>query len=145
MVMPQINKSALVAFSSHVMYQLVNDVAAYPEFVRGCEKAEVLEQSEHHMKARLYIAQAGISQSFTTENHLIPDREIQMQLIDGPFEYLTGVWRFHELAADACKVEFYLDFKFNNPLLGMAFGKVFQSVAESMMQAFIERAKKVYG
>jgi ribosome-associated toxin RatA of RatAB toxin-antitoxin module len=143
--MPQINKSALVPFSSQVMYQLVNDVAAYPEFVRGCEKAEVLAHSEELMKARLHIAHAGFKQSFTTENRLIPNREIQMNLLDGPFEYLTGVWRFRELAEDACKVEFELDFKFNNRLLGMAFGKVFQSIVESMMQAFIERAKQVYG
>lgn len=143
--MPQIQKSALVPYSSQVMYELVNDVASYPEFIRGCEKTEILEQTETVMKARLHIAQSGFSQSFTTENKLIPGCEINMQLLDGPFEYLQGVWRFNELAENACKVEFNLDFKFNNPLLGMAFGKAFKSIAESMMQAFIERAKKKYG
>lgn len=143
--MPQIQKSALVPYSRQIMYDLVNDVATYPEYIRGCEKAEILEQTDTMMKARLHIVQAGFSQSFTTENQLTPGYEINMQLLDGPFEYLRGVWRFNELAENACKVEFNLDFKFNNPLLGMAFGKAFKSIAESMMQAFIEQAKKKYG
>ncbi len=127
------------------MYHLVNDVASYPEFIRGCEKTEILEQTDHLMKARLYIAQSGFSQSFTTKNQLTPGQEIKMELLDGPFEYLTGVWRFNKLAEDACKVEFNLEFKFNNPLLGMAFGNAFKSIAESMMQSFIGRAKRIYG
>ena len=34
--MPQISRSALVPFSATQMYQLVNDVSAYPAFLPGC-------------------------------------------------------------------------------------------------------------
>ncbi len=140
--MSKVTRSALVPFSAQNMYSLVNDVERYPEFVKGCDKAQVLESTEHSMTARLQVSQSGFSQSFTTQNQLVPNEEINMTLVDGPFEYLTGVWKFVALSDNACKVTFELDFKFKSQLLGLTFGKVFKQLAETMMQSFIERAKQ---
>ncbi|WP_305885113.1 type II toxin-antitoxin system RatA family toxin [Pleionea sp. CnH1-48] len=140
--MPKIEKSALVSHSAERMYQLVNDIESYPEFLPGCQQSRIIEQSESEVTAELVVSQAGISKAFTTCNRLVPGKSIEMVLVDGPFKYLQGIWHFKPLAEDACKVEFELEFEFSSQLVGVAFGRVFQQMAESMVQAFIHRAKK---
>ena len=139
--MPQIEKSALVPFSAQQMYQLVNDVEQYSEFLPACQSAVIDSQSEAEMVATLSVAAAGIQKSFTTKNTLQPYHQIDMRLEQGPFKYLHGVWQFKKLDEQACKVEFKLDFEFSNKLAAIAFGGVFSQFAESMVQAFIQRAK----
>ncbi|MGQ8365753.1 type II toxin-antitoxin system RatA family toxin [Glaciecola sp. 1036] len=142
--MPKINKSALVGYSAQQMFDLVNDVAAYQEFLPGCKRSTVLEQTQSHMKARMLLSKAGIEKELTTHNQLEPNKAIHMSLADGPFKSLSGGWTFTSLADDACKVALHLDFTFKNKLAEMAFGKIFTSLANNMVQAFTERAKQVY-
>jgi len=132
--MPQISRTALVPYSAEQMYQLVNDVKSYPEFLPGCTGSRVLESSP----------KAGISKTFTTRNTLTNNQSILMQLVDGPFKQLMGGWRFTPLSPDACRIEFNLDFEFTNKLIELAFGHVFKELASNMVQAFTHRAKEVY-
>ncbi|HAS16182.1 MAG TPA: ubiquinone-binding protein, partial [Idiomarina abyssalis] len=120
--MPSIQKSALVSYSAKQMFDLVNHVEAYPEFVPGCAASRVLESSGQQKVASLDISKAGISKTFTTRNTLHEPERIDMDLVNGPFKKLTGGWVFTPLADDACKVELKLDFEFSSRLLGMAFG-----------------------
>ncbi|SHH73323.1 SRPBCC family protein [Ferrimonas marina] len=143
--MPEINRSALVRFSASQMYALVNDVAAYPQFLPGCVGSEVHQADEQSMLASVSVRKAGIAQSFTTENQLEPGSRILMQLKEGPFRQLQGQWQFTPLREDACKVELTLQFEFANALVEKAFGKVFNELAQSMVQSFSVRAKEVYG
>ena len=143
--MPQISRSALVMFSAKQMYDLVNDIAAYPEFLPNCSDAKVNRVENQTMSASVEIAKAGIKKWFTTENHLEEGQAITMNLIDGPFKKLTGGWRFTILDESACKVTLELEFEFANKLVEMAFGKVFSEVANNMVSAFTQRAKQVYG
>ena len=143
--MPQISRSALVRYSAESMYKLVNDVAAYPQFLPGCAESKVLETSDEHMQASILIAKAGVKQWFTTHNVLKVGKSIAMQLVEGPFSKLNGEWRFIELAEDACKIELELRFEFSSALAQVAFGKVFNGIANNMVQSFTERAKVVYG
>lgn len=142
--MPQINRSALVPFSAEQMYQLVNDVDSYPDFLPVCIGSRVINASNNEMTAAVDIAKAGISKTFTTRNTLLDNQSINMQLVDGPFRKLMGGWQFTPLSAEACKVELHLDFEFTNTLIELAFGKVFKELAGSMVQAFTQRAKQVY-
>ncbi|KOC88272.1 type II toxin-antitoxin system RatA family toxin [Winslowiella iniecta] len=142
--MAQISRSALVPYSAEQMYQLVNDVDAYPEFLPGCTGSRVLESGDHQMTAAVDVSKAGISKTFVTRNTLTDNQSIHMQLVDGPFRKLTGGWRFTSLSEDACKVELNLEFEFTNMLVELAFGRVFKELASSMVQAFTQRAKEVY-
>ncbi|WP_127959960.1 type II toxin-antitoxin system RatA family toxin [Serratia microhaemolytica] len=142
--MPQISRSALVPFSAEQMYQLVNDVHSYPDFLPGCTASRVLAASHHEMTAAVEVAKAGISKTFTTRNTLQDNQSINMQLVDGPFRKLIGGWHFTALSPEACKVELHLDFEFTNHLIELAFGKVFKELANSMVQAFTQRAKEIY-
>ncbi|WP_404402443.1 type II toxin-antitoxin system RatA family toxin [Idiomarina seosinensis] len=142
--MPRIEKSALVPYSAQQMFDLVNDIDTYPEFVPGCVDARVSEQGENYKVATLDISKAGIRKSFTTKNILSAPERIDMQLVDGPFKQLRGGWRFIPISDDACKIQFELEFEFASRLLGMAFGKIFSEVTTRMVDAFAQRAKQVY-
>jgi len=142
--MAKISHSALVPYSAEKMYQLVNDVDAYSEFLPGCSGSRILESDEHQMTAAVDVSKAGISKTFVTRNTLQSNQSIHMQLVDGPFRKLTGGWIFTPLSEDACKVELNLEFEFTNMLVELAFGRVFKELTGSMVKAFTQRAKEVY-
>ena len=142
--MANISRSALVAFSAESMFDLVNDVLSYPQFLPGCAETKIIDQDDESMKAAVLIAKAGVRQWFTTQNGLKRGRFIKMTLVEGPFSHLSGGWTFTPLAEDACKIEFDLDFEFSSKLAELAFGKVFNTIAGNMVKAFTDRAKEVY-
>jgi len=143
--MPQVERSALVPYSCEQMYELVNDIASYPEFVPGCVGAKVLHSTDNVIEAELAISKAGIQQSFATRNTLYSFQRIDMELLKGPFKSLRGGCQFEALSDDACKVILQLDFEFSSKLLHFAFAKVFNEVTSRMVDAFAKRAKQVYG
>lgn len=142
--MPQISRNALVPYSVEQMYQLVNDVQSYPDFIPGCTGSRVLESGPTQMTAAVDVSKAGISKTFTTRNTLTNNQSILMNLVDGPFKSLIGCWKFTPLSPDACRIEFQLDFEFTNKLIELAFGRIFKELASNMVQAFTLRAKEVY-
>ncbi|MDP9500739.1 type II toxin-antitoxin system RatA family toxin [Bisgaard Taxon 45] len=142
--MPTINQSALVPYSAAQMYQLVNDYERYPEFVPGCVNGRTLTRDGSELTAELVISKAGISQQFTTRNQMVENRSIKMQLVEGPFRFLEGEWQFEALDEHCCKIALKLAFEFSNPLIAMAFGKIFSHLTSKMIEAFKQRAKEVY-
>ncbi|CAH0524914.1 SRPBCC family protein [Vibrio hippocampi] len=142
--MQQVTRSALVMFSAEQMFNLVNDVTRYHEFLPGCSGSRVLESSRSSMVASVDVSKAGISKTFTTANTLVQGSEIFMELVDGPFKALKGVWSFIPLDEQACKVELRLEFEFSSKMIEMAFGKIFNELTSNMVSAFTKRAKEVY-
>jgi ribosome-associated toxin RatA of RatAB toxin-antitoxin module len=144
--MMRIQKSALVPYSTAQMYALVSDVEAYPEFLPWCTGARFLSRGEHEVTAQVAISKGAIRQSFTTRNRLHRDERIDMQLVDGPFKRLSGAWRFDPVGggANGSMVSLHLEFEFSSKLLAMTFGRAFQSIANSMIDAFCTRAHALY-
>lgn len=142
--MPTIHRSALVAFSAQSMFDLVNDVESYAEFLPGCSESKIVNRTDKVMQAALLVSKAGIKQWFTTENVLLPAKQIQMKLVEGPFKQLQGSWTFSPLNESACKIELNLQFEFKSKMVELAFGKVFNGLAANMVNAFTQRAKVVY-
>ena len=143
--MPQISRSMLVRHSALQMYDLVNDVESYKEFLPGCVGGKVISFDGESMVASVDVKKAGMNKTFTTKNALVEGKSIHLELENGPFKHLKGEWTFIELAEDACKVEFNLDFEFSSSLVDFAFNKVFKDLMGSMVSAFTQRAKVVYG
>ena len=143
--MPQINRSALVAYSAERMYDLVNDIQAYPEFLPWCGRTWVLESHGSEMVARIEVRKGGVSHAFTTRNSLSRPNRIHLTLVEGPFKQLDGIWHFSELDTDACKVNLELNFELSKALAGVALGPIFSQAAGTMVDAFCRRAKDIYG
>ena len=140
-----IQRSALLFHSAERMYALVNDVAAYPEFVDNCVAAEVLEFSASHIVASLSLKKAGVSLSFTTRNQLTPPSQITLALEQGPLSQLSGSWQFTELREGACKVSLQLEFVVKNSVTSRLASAVLESVSHSLVDAFCQRADQLYG
>ena len=146
--MPQVVRSALVTYQPIQLFDLVNDVERYADFLPWCNASEVHEKSDDHMLATVNIAKGGVNKSFTTKNSLQAGHKIEMALVDGPFSKLEGVWEFlglGESGQEACKISLNLHFEFASPVLRATFGKVFDQVANSLVDAFVQRAHQVYG
>lgn len=143
--MTKISRSALVLFTDQQMFDLVNDVERYPEFLPWCQQVNVHERSVEKMVATVTAQKAGLSSSFTTLNQMTFPSQILMDFQDGPFDYLRGVWAFKALGDSGSKVTLDLDFKFKRGLVNFAFKKIFEPAADSMMKAFVCRAEKIYG
>jgi len=144
--MKTVHKSVLIWYSAEEMFNLVTDVARYPEFLPWCDKASVHPEGTG-MLAEIGIAFAGLHQTFKTHNEHVPGREVSMKLIEGPFSRLDGQWKFTPLGSQqrACKVELELHYGFDNATLSRLVGPVFDKIASSMVDAFVKRAEHVYG
>ena len=127
------------------MFDLVNDVESYPQFLPWCSGTTLIESTETTMQASLKVAKAGLKYSFTTRNEHDRPGKIRIELVEGPFSSLSGVWLFQPLSDEACKVSLSLQFDFSGKLTSLAMGKVFNQMAVTMVDAFVSRADQVYG
>ena len=139
-----VNKSALVRFPAHLMYELVEDVEAYPQFLPWCSNSRILRRSGDVVDAELVIKKAGLHKSFATRNTLLAPDQIRISLLEGPFSHLEGVWNFTSLRPDASKISLELEFEMTGKLVNLAFGALFNQICNTMVDAFNERAKAIY-
>jgi len=143
--MPEVIKSVLVPYTPAQMFALVDDVPRYPEFLPWCSGAEALLQDDGAVRASLHINFRGIRQHFTTANTKEPPRSLSMQLVEGPFRALSGDWRFSDLDGRGCRIEFSLHYEFSNRVLAALVGPVFGHIADTLVDAFVKRATRIYG
>ncbi len=142
--MAMIHRSAFVPFTCAQMYDLVNDIEQYPQFLPWCPNTEILSRSEQEIKATIHFAKGALAKSFTTENRLTPNQRVEMRLLEGPFRQLEGVWQFESIAGQGSRVTLNLSFEFNNKLLAFALGPFFHQIAASMVESFTKRAQQIY-
>jgi ribosome-associated toxin RatA of RatAB toxin-antitoxin module len=141
--MPLIKRAKQVPHGQAEMYALVNNVAQYPEFVPWCSKSEVIRSEADLIEAKLTFSKGGLERSFTTINRLQPHKMIEIRLVDGPFEYLEGFWRFESRSA-GCLVILDLNFEFNNKVTQLVFGGFFNQIASLLVDTFCERANDLH-
>jgi len=143
--MQRIRKSVLVPYSAQEMFDLVESVEHYPEFLPWCGGTHVLERRPDGKTARLDIDYHGVRAHFTTDNVNRPPESIVITLRSGPFRHLHGEWRFLALDEQACKIEFELAYEFATQLLDRAIGPVFGHIGNTFIDAFTRRAQALYG
>ena len=143
--MPTVHRSVLVPHSAQEMFDLVDDVDRYCEFLPWCGGSQVIETTKEGKIARVDIHFKGVKAHFTTSNVNDPPHSITISLKEGPFKALRGKWSFKPLADDACKVEFDLTYEFQTTVLEALVGPVFNHIAHSFIDAFVKRAEEKYG
>ena len=143
--MREVTRSALVAHTTAEIYALIVDVERYPEFLPWCMAARLEERSEDSMQASLTIRRGPLRTQFTTRNRLERDRSVSMSLVSGPFRSLEGLWTLSPLGEDGCSVELRMRFEFSAAVPGALFEPLFEETAASLVDAFVERAREVYG
>ncbi|WP_373742128.1 type II toxin-antitoxin system RatA family toxin [Neisseria sp.] len=142
--MKKVEKSLLVLHSAEQMFELVDRVEDYPQFLPWYSKTEIIERSGDELKARLFMDYMRVQQSFATHNRNIPGREIRMNLLEGPFKALHGTWHFIPVGDDCCKIEFKLEYEFSSGLLSAVISPVFGHLAAALVDAFVKEADRRY-
>ena len=143
--MVTIKKSALVLYSREEMFNLVDSVEDYPDFLPWCGGTEVLTKTSKVTKASIKINFRGVRQTFTTENNKNAPEKMIIKLINGPFKELSGEWRFLELDKDACRIELELHYQFSNIILEKLISPVFNIIANTFIDNFVKEANRRNG
>ena len=151
--MKHVRKSVLLWYSPREMYDLVTAFDQYPKFLPWCERAELLQRDGDAVTARLHLAYAGVRHAFTTRNTQVANRSVLLQLVDGPFSLLEGLWQFRPIGSSgdgtsdeqACRIEFELDYAFASKALETVLSPVFGKVTDTLVDRFVQRAEQVYG
>ncbi len=143
--MREVHRSAIVPYPVDAMFDLVADVEAYPEFLPWCKDAEVTTGVGDTVVASLVMAQGAFNGRFTTRNSMDKPHRISMTLQSGPFRDLHGEWRFLGLNDRGCKIELALTFTFSSRALDMLAGAAFELTCNKLVDAFVQRARAIYG
>lgn len=142
--MAHVKKTVLVHHSASRMFLLVDDVEQYPKFLPWCGGVDLIQQDNATTVATLHIDYHGLRQNFTTENTKRFPESMEIQLKNGPFKHLNGSWHFLTLSEEACKVEFQLNYEFENHFLEKIIAPVFNHIANTFVDSFVKRANSIY-
>ncbi|WP_095589754.1 type II toxin-antitoxin system RatA family toxin [Actibacterium ureilyticum] len=149
--MPTHSESRTLPYTAQQMYDLVADVASYPDFLPWTAAARIRSRTPRPdgaevMEADLVISFKVFRERFGSRVTLWPaDRRIDTEYLDGPFKYLKSHWTFADLPEGGCSVDFFVDFEFKNRILQGVIGVVFGEAMQRVVKAFEDRAAALYG
>ena len=148
--MPRHAEDRVLPYAAHQIYDLVADVARYPEFLPWTAAARIRSRQPVEggevMEADLVISFKVFREKFGSRVTLLPaEGRILTEYIDGPFRHLKSVWSFADRPDGGCDVGFEVDFEFRNAILAGVIGLVFNEAMQRIVRAFEARAKVLYG
>jgi ribosome-associated toxin RatA of RatAB toxin-antitoxin module len=143
--MRQVDRTALVPYSPAQMFALVADIERYPEFVPAVVAAKILKREDDGVIGQLEMVRAGVREKFTTRNVFEEPTRMSLALVEGPFRLLDGLWTFEPLGDRGTKIRLTVRFEFANPLTAMLLSRAFERTCADMVDAFVLRARAIYG
>jgi ribosome-associated toxin RatA of RatAB toxin-antitoxin module len=143
--MQKVSRSALVPYSAEQMYVLVEDVESYPKFLPWCGDAVLHWRDGDVLEGSVEMHLAGLRRRFRTRNRMREFTAIDMELVEGPFNHLSGGWHFKGLDHLGCKVSLQVEFEVNSRATNRLLGRYFEDICNSLVDAFVRRAEDVYG
>jgi coenzyme Q-binding protein COQ10 len=143
--MPGIRETRILPYSAEQMFDLVADVARYPEFLPWVIATRVKSDSGTEMVADMLVGFKALREKFTSKViKARPDR-LEVIYLDGPMRDLDNVWHFRALPQGGCELDFCVDFSFKNKMFEMLAGQYFDRAFRKMVAAFETRADELYG
>ena len=142
--MPGIRETRQLPFSAEQMFNLVADVARYPEFLPWVVGTRVRSDSEHEMIADMLIGFNALREKFTSRVAKQRPTEISVHYIDGPLRDLDNTWKFRP-TEQGCEIDFAVSFTFRNAMFEALAGQYFDRAFRKMVSAFEARAHQLYG
>ncbi len=143
--MKRIARSAIIEHAAEVLYALVERIEDYPQFLPWCREARVHERSAARTVATLTVGLKGLRYAFTTENANLPPSAIDLRLREGPFRHFAAHWRFTPLGERAARIDFSMEYEFAGRVISRALGPLFETIADTMVEAFKRRADELHG
>jgi coenzyme Q-binding protein COQ10 len=142
--MPTHAERQVVPYRPDQLFDLVADVAKYPQFLPWCVAARIRSRTERELIADLTIGFGPFRETFASRVTLDRPQRVKVRYETGPFRYLNNQWEFAP-HPQGCEVDFFVDFEFRSRILQAAIGVVFNEAVRRMVNAFNRRARQVYG
>lgn len=143
--MPTHAERRFLPYTPQQLFDLVEDIEKYPEFLPWCIGARIRRRQGNEILADLVIGFKMFRERFTSRVVLSPVERIDVSYSEGPFKYLTNHWLFEAQPNGGCIIDFYVDFEFRSRLLQAMIGIVFNEAVRLMVSAFEKRANELYG
>jgi coenzyme Q-binding protein COQ10 len=143
--MPHHRERRNLPHSAAQMYDLVADVARYPEFLPWVSAIRIRKNNETEMLADMIVGFKSLRETFSSRVVKTPRTAIVVDYLDGPMKHLHNAWKFEDVAGGGSIVDFTVDFSFRNRVFEALAGQFFDSALRKMTSAFIERADALYG
>jgi coenzyme Q-binding protein COQ10 len=143
--MPHHHERRSLPHSSAQMYNLVADVARYPQFLPWVSAIRIRKDDDAEMLADMVVGFKSLRETFSSRVVKTPTSSIIVDYLDGPMKHLHNIWKFEDTAGGGSIVDFTVDFSFRNRVFEALAGQFFDSALRKMTNAFIERADDLYG
>jgi coenzyme Q-binding protein COQ10 len=143
--MPHHHERRSLPHSAEQMYDLVADVARYPEFLPWVSAIRIRKDDETGMLADMIVGFKSLRETFSSRVVKTPNTSIVVDYLDGPMKHLHNAWTFEDAADGGSTVDFTVDFSFRNVVFEALAGQFFDAALRKMTGAFIERADALYG
>jgi coenzyme Q-binding protein COQ10 len=143
--MPGVRETKRLPYSAQQMFDLVADVARYPEFLPWVVATRVRSDDGHEMLADMLVGFKALREKFTSRVLKDPPERLEVIYIDGPMRDLDNVWHFRPLPEGGCEIEFSVEFTFKNKMFEMLAGQYFDRAFRKLVAAFETRADELYG
>ena len=143
--MPSHAEKKILPYSTCQVFDMVADVAAYPDFLPWCVATRIRSVDEKQLVADMVIGFKMFREQFTSRVELNEPYSIEVKYEDGPFKYLKNSWIFESDENGHCLVDFSVEFEFRSQILEMAIGNIFTEAVHRMVSAFEKRAETLYG
>lgn len=149
--MPTHREDRVLPYTAAQIYDLVADVARYPEFLPWTSAARIRSRRPQPdgsvvVDADLVISFKVFRERFTSRVTLRPEtHDIHTEYLEGPFRYMRSDWAIADRPEGGCHVRFFVDFEFRNFVLQKLIGLVFDEAMRRVVGAFEARARALYG
>lgn len=143
--MPGIREVQALPYSVEQMFDLVADVARYPEFLPWVVATRVKTDSETEMVADMLVGFGAIREKFTSRVTKDRPNLLTVHYVDGPLRDLDNRWAFRPLDTGSCEIDFCVEFSFKNKIFEALAGQYFDRAFRRMVAAFEQRASELYG
>lgn len=142
--MPRHSETRHLPYSPEQMFDLVADIARYPEFLPWVAAARVRSHSATEMTADLIVGFSGLNERFTSRVRKERPAQLTVEYVDGPLKFLRNAWSFAADGTGGCEIGFEVEFAFRSRIFEVVAGQVFDRALRHMIAAFEDRARALY-
>lgn len=137
----QVHRTALVGVSAERMFQIIDRVEDYPQFLPWCVATSQFERGEDFVAATVEVGWKHLHFKVRTRNPKNAPSRMEIHLEDGSFRHFHGLWELKALGERGCRVDFSLSYELAIPGAERVAGSIIDHAADRMVDAFIERAE----
>ena len=141
--MQEFQRSLLLPYPVEEIFQIVNDVEKYSEYIPSVSRSNILSSEGNKQMVSMQLDAKGITETLVTSNTSFPSTGITISLVEGPFDHLTAHWAFNGLEDLGCRVGLTVEFELKGRLLKTLLAPLYERIVDRLMKAFHTRVQEL--